>query len=206
MNHIHRFIQGEAPETLLLLHGTGGNEDDLLPVGRELAPGWNLLSPRGNVLEHGMPRFFRRLAEGVFDQQDLRFRTQELSRFLDDTAREYGIDRSRIFAAGYSNGANIAASLLLTAPGALAGAILLRPMLPFEPDPSVDLNGLPVFVGAGRNDRVIPAGSPNRLIAVLRQAGATVTEFWHAGGHELTRQDLENARHWLAGLGTMYAK
>jgi phospholipase/carboxylesterase/glyoxalase family protein len=206
MNHIHRFIQGEAPETLLLLHGTGGNEDDLLPVGRELAPGWNLLSPRGNVLEHGMPRFFRRLAEGVFDQQDLRFRTQELNRFLADAAREYGIDRSRIFATGYSNGANIAASLLLTDPGALAGAILLRPMLPFGPDSTIELNGLPVFVGAGRNDRVIPPGSPDRLITVLRQAGATVTEFWHPGGHELTRQDLENARLWLAGLGTMNAK
>ena len=198
MNFIHRFEQGSIPKTLLLLHGTGGNEHDLIPVGQMLAPAWNLLSPRGQVLEHGMPRFFRRLAEGVFDQEDLRLRTAELARFLNDAAQTYGIDRARIVAAGYSNGANIAASLLLTRPDALAGAILLRPMLPFEPETKPDLRGLPVFVAAGTQDRVLPRGSSQALIDVLRGSGADVTEYWHPGGHELSQQDLAAARRWLS--------
>ena len=142
--------------TLLLLHGTGGNARDLLPLGRQLLPGANLLSPLGKVLERGMPRFFRRLAEGVFDQEDLRFRTGELAEFMQQSAGVYGFDAKRVVAVGYSNGANIAASLLLRRPEVLAGAILLRPMTPFMPEAMPDLNGKPIFIGAGRNDRIVP--------------------------------------------------
>src|SRR4026209_2924110 len=127
---IHDCVPGSSSRTLLLLHGTGGNERDLIPLGRELDPNASLLSPRGKILENGMPRFFRRLAEGVFDLEDLKARTHELADFVLAAAREYGFDAGRVFAAGYSNGANIAASSLLLRPGMLAGAVLLRPMVP----------------------------------------------------------------------------
>ena len=137
LGYAHRWVPGDGttPKTLLLLHGTGGDEDDLLPLGRALLPGAAMLSPRGNVLERGMPRFFRRLAEGVLDQEDLARRTEELARFVDAAAAAYGFSRDGVIAAGFSNGANIAASLLLRrGAGALRGAALFSPMLPFEPE------------------------------------------------------------------------
>src|SRR5918997_626608 len=143
----HRFVAGSGQEegaTLLLLHGTGGNENDLLPLGRELLPGANILSPRGKVLEHGMPRFFRRLAEGVFDQEDLAFRTEELAEFIRKAIDAYDLDPDKIIAMGYSNGANIAASLMLSDPSVLRAAVLFRAMVPFEPEVLPDLSGLPV--------------------------------------------------------------
>jgi phospholipase/carboxylesterase len=150
----HRFVAGSGQEgaTLLLLHGTGGNENDLLPLGRELLPGANLLSPRGKVLEHGMPRFFRRLAEGVFDEEDLKFRTEELAGFVKEASGRYDFDPDKLFAVGFSNGANIAASLLLMRPNLLRGAVLLRPMVPFEPEALPDLSGVRIFVAAGEMD------------------------------------------------------
>src|SRR5262249_44649665 len=157
---VHRFEpapSGEADATLLLLHGTGGNENDLLPVGRAVAPRAALLSPRGRVLEHGMPRFFRRLAEGVFDQEDLVARTHELADFGGESAKRYGFDAARVIAAGFSNGANIAASMLLLRPEVLAGAILLRPMVPFEPKTRPELRGRRVLVAAGEGG---PVGAP----------------------------------------------
>ena len=197
----HRFdpapTAADAP-TLLLLHGTGGDENDLVPVGRMLLPEANLLSPRGNVPENGMARFFRRLAEGVFDQEDLRRRTEELGKFIDAAAAQYGFDRKRVVAAGYSNGANIAASLLLRQPGALAGAVLLHAMVPFEPDSLPDLTGKPVFLSAGRNDPIVTPENTQRLAAILQSAKADVTLYWHNAGHALTREEIAAAREWIA--------
>src|SRR5204862_5684709 len=158
--------------TLLLLHGTGGDEDDLLPVGRELLPGAGMLSPRGKVLERGAPRFFRRLAEGVFDQEDLAKRTEELAAFVEAAATTYQLARDGIVAVGFSNGANIAASMLLRRPGLLRGAVLLSPMMPFEPASLPRLDGTAVFIGAGRSDPIAPPVHAERLAAILRAAGA----------------------------------
>lgn len=194
---IHRFFKGSKPETLLLLHGTGADENDLLPLGRRLDPEANLLSPRGKVLENGMPRFFRRLAMGVFDLEDLRARTHELAQFVDDAASEYGIDRSRITAVGYSNGANIAASLLLLRPETLASAALLHAMVPFEPEELPDLSGTRVVITAGRRDSMVPPDQSQRLAEILAEAGAEVSLEWQPGGHELTQNELDAVAAWL---------
>jgi predicted esterase len=197
----HRFEPGSArgAPTLLLLHGTGGNEDDLLPLGRMLDPEAALLSPRGPVLEHGMPRFFRRIAEGVFDVEDLKRRTVELADFVAAAAERYGFDPGRLFAVGYSNGANIAASLLILDPGVLAGAILMRPMVPFEPDAEErpSLAGVPVLIAAGRRDPIARPEGAERLEALLGTRGAEVTLHWQDAGHGLERAEIEVARVWL---------
>lgn len=197
----HRFVAGTgagATTTLLLLHGTGGNEDDLLPLGRELAPNASLLSPRGRVLERGMPRFFRRLAEGVFDQQDLALRTDELVAFIGAATTEYRFDPAKVIAVGYSNGANIAASVLLKHPSALAGAVLFHPMVPFEPSPLPSLPGTPVFMSAGVADAMVPRALTERLAELLRASGANVSIHWEQGGHELARSEVDAAREWLS--------
>lgn len=196
----HRFVPGQtaAGPVLLLLHGTGGDESDLLPLGQALAPGAALLSPRGKVLEHGMPRFFRRLAEGVFDVPDLIARTGELAEFVADAAVRYGFDPAAVFAAGYSNGANIAASLLLLHPAVLRGAVLFRAMVPLEPPSRPRLEGISVFVAAGRQDPIVPYEQTRRLIALLEEAGADVTMHVEPAGHGLTDGDVAAARAWLA--------
>lgn len=196
----HRFEPADPASrvTILLLHGTGGNEADLLPLGKAVAPRAALLSPRGKVLEGDMPRFFRRLAEGVFDIEDLTRRTHELADFVRDAARVYGFDASRVVALGYSNGANIAAGLLLLRPQVLAGAALLRPMLPLDPPPVPDLRGKFVLIVAGRRDPLIPAASTERLAGALQEAGAEVTVEWHPGGHGLIRGDVETVARWFA--------
>lgn len=197
--YIHRFEPPEvepSPGTLLLLHGTGGNENDLLPVGRAIAPGAALLSPRGPVLEHGMPRFFRRLAEGVFDHEDLVARTHQLADFVAAAAVEHGFDAKRVTAVGFSNGANIAASMMLLRPETLASAILLRPMVPFVPEKSPTLTGRRVLVAGGRTDPVVPAAQVEQLAAILREAGADVTLHWSPAGHTLHRADLTTAVEW----------
>jgi predicted esterase len=183
--------------TLLLLHGTGGDEEDLIPLGRALLPGAGILSPRGKVLERGAPRFFRRIAEGVFDQEDLARRTEELAQFIEAAANTYRLDRDGIVAVGFSNGANIAASLLLRRPGLLRGAVLLSPMVPFEPDGSPALTGTSVFIGAGRADPIVPAAQAERLAALLRESGAAVTLHWEPGGHAVTDGEIEAARQWI---------
>ena len=173
--YVLRFEPAPVPGTggtLLLLHGTGGNENDLLPVGRAIAPGAALLSPRGRVLEHGMPRFFRRLAEGVFDHEDLVARTHELADFVAECAKHYGFDAKRVVAVGFSNGANIAASMMLLRPETLAGAILLRAMVPFEPKTPPDLRGRRALVAAGKADPIVKPENSERLAAILREAGA----------------------------------
>lgn len=190
------FQPGEGA-TLLLLHGTGGNEHDLLPLGRAIAPGAAILSPRGKVLEHGAPRYFRRLAEGVFDMEDLHFRTAELARFIDSARRKHAVSELPLVAVGFSNGANIAGSLLLSHPGLLAGAIQLRPMTPFEPDEPVDLSGTRVLISAGTLDPLVPVVETERWVGILRDAGAEVELHWHQGGHGLAQDDLEIARRWF---------
>jgi len=199
---IHRFIPADAEgaPTLLLLHGTGGDEDNLIELGRLVAPGAALLSPRGKVLENGMPRFFRRLAEGVFDLEDLRFRTVELAEFVDTAARAYGVEPSSMVAAGYSNGANIAASLLLLKPGALAAAVLFHAMVPIVPDPLPDLKGVPVFLTGGKQDTMIAPRETERLARLLESAGASVQLAWQPRGHGLSRPEMEAAREWLRGI------
>jgi phospholipase/carboxylesterase len=195
---VHRFEPGRTAgrPVIFALHGTGGNERDLVPLARAIDPAAAVLSPRGKVLEQGMPRFFRRLAEGVFDQEDLRLRTRELGAFLDAAARHYGFDRARVVAAGYSNGANIAASLLLSQAAAFAGAILLRPMIPFEPDGLPGLAGTKVLVSAGRQDPIVPPRLTERLVEILSSAGADVTARWYATGHGLSPQEIRDAAAW----------
>jgi len=203
-DYVHRFepaAPGGPPETLLLLHGTGGNENDLLPIGRAIAPGAALLAPRGPVLEHGMPRFFRRLAEGVFDVEDLVARSHHLADFVQVAAVRHGFDPGRTLAVGFSNGANIAAAVMLLRPEALAGAVLLRPMVPFIPEGLPALAGRPVLVAAGRVDPIVPAVQSEALADLLRRAGATVTLHWSPVGHTLDRSDLSAAAAWWAARG-----
>jgi predicted esterase len=195
----HRFEpapKGAGDGTLLLLHGTGGNENDLLPLGRAIAAHAALLSPRGQVLEQGMPRFFRRNADGAFDHDDLVARTHALAAFVEESATRYGFDRTRITAVGFSNGANIAASLMLLHPRLLAGAILLRPMVPFIADALPDLSGRRVLVAAGRKDPVVPARQSEILAGMLTEAGADVTLHWSPGEHGLEAGDVAAASAW----------
>jgi predicted esterase len=203
LGFVHRYVppapgaELAAATTLLLLHGTGGGEDDLLPLGRALLPGAAMLSPRGKVFERGAPRFFRRLAEGVFDQADLAHRTDELAGFVEAAAGAYGLARDGIVAVGFSNGANVAASVLLRRPGVFRAAVLLRPMVPFEPGVLPVLPGTPVFIGAGRDDPLVPAAQTERLAGLLRRAGADVTVHWAEGGHALTDAEVAAAGVWL---------
>jgi phospholipase/carboxylesterase len=196
----HRFLPGddESGSTLLLLHGTGGSEEDLIPLGQDLAPGASILSPRGKVSEYGAARFFRRLAEGVFDHEDLLFRTHELAEFIEAAAEEYGFDRSKVIAVGYSNGANVAGSTILLHPGLLRAAVLFRPMVPFEPEVTPDLSGMPIFMAAGRVDRMIPLDNTQRLADILTEAGADVDLRWRNVGHPLTYEEVGEAKEWLS--------
>jgi phospholipase/carboxylesterase/glyoxalase family protein len=201
LGFVHRYLPGddESGPTVLLLHGTGGNEEDLIPLGETLAPGAGFLSPRGKVSEYGAPRFFRRLAEGVFDHEDLLFRTHELAEFVEAAAEEYGFDPSKLVAVGYSNGANVAASTILLHPGLLRAAVLFRAMVPFEPDVTPDLSGTPIFMAAGRMDRIIPPDNAQRLADILLEAGADVDLRWRDTGHPLTYEEVREAKAWLAG-------
>jgi phospholipase/carboxylesterase len=194
---IHHFEPGtECAPALLLLHGTGGDEHDLVPLGQAIAPGASLLSPRGKVLEHGMPRFFRRLAEGVFDEDDVRRRADELADFVDDARVRYRL--SPPIALGYSNGANIAAAVLLQRPQTLSGAILLRAMVPFAQSPQADLEGQRVLIISGAHDPIIPIDNAKRLAKLLRDAGATIDHRVLPIGHGLSNDDIALAREWLS--------
>ncbi len=200
---IHRFVPANAPDapTLLLLHGTGGDENSLLELGRTLSPGAALLSPCGRVLEDGRtPRFFRRLAEGVFDEDDLRARTHELADFIGAAAERYGFDPARVAAVGFSNGAHIAAATLLLRPGVLRAAVLWRAMVPLTPPAPSALTGTSVLLAAGEHDPLVPRENVERLAALLRQGGAKVTQTWANAGHQLTSAEVSAAREWLAAL------
>ncbi len=199
LGYVHVFARpavADAP-VLLLLHGTGGDENDLVPLARALMPAAGILSPRGKVLEAGMPRFFRRLAEGVFDVEDLRRRTVELAEFVVAAAATHHFDRKRVVAVGFSNGANIASSLLLLRPDVLAGAVLFRAMVPLVPDPLPALPATPVLLSNGRSDPFAGPAETGRLVTLLRDAGASVTVAWQDAGHNLTPHDVEVAREWL---------
>ncbi|AOM83938.1 alpha/beta hydrolase [Salisediminibacterium beveridgei] len=194
----HVFKKGSNPKrpTLVLLHGTGGTENDLMPLADIIDPEASVLSIRGNILENGMPRFFRRLAEGVFDEEDLIFRTKELNDFLDKAANDYGFDRGNLVAVGYSNGANIAGSLLFHYKDALQGAILHHPMVPRRGIELPDLTGTPVFIAAGENDPICPAQESEDLHHLLQEANADVTLHWENNGHQLTREEVDAAAAW----------
>jgi predicted esterase len=197
----HAFEPGDSDWTLLLLHGTGGDEHDLVPLGRQLAPHAALLSPRGKVLESGMPRFFRRLAVGQLDIPDLLTRTDELAAFVAAAAEEYQRDPARIVAVGFSNGANIAVSLLLRHPEVLRGAALLRPMLPYEPQSPPRLTGTDALIAAGEGDPYSSPEQTQRLTEVLREAGAEVAVHLEPGaGHNLGPGDLRTLSEWVSGL------
>jgi phospholipase/carboxylesterase len=197
---IHEFIPGSSARTLLLMHGTGGNERDLIPLGRELDPNAALLSPRGKVLENGMPRFFRRLAEGVFDLEDLKYRTTELADFVTAAAQHYGFATDQLVAVGYSNGANIAAAMLLLRPETLSAAVLFRAMVPLIPDKLPDLSSVRVWIGAGDQDPIVPTSETKGLAELLRRTGADVTISFANAGHGLTNDDVAAARDWLTVL------
>jgi len=196
MKHVYKQGTNANAPTLLLLHGTGGNERDLLPLADRIDSEASVLSVKGNVSENGMPRFFRRLAEGVFDEEDLLFRTQELHDFVNEASETYAFDRSRVIAVGYSNGANIAASLLFHIPGAFQGAILHHPMVPRRGVALPDLSGVPAFLGAGRNDPICPASETEELSALLGGAGADVHVHWENYGHQLTGTEVAAAAAW----------
>lgn len=194
----HLFIPGTDPlaPTLLLLHGTGGTENDLVPLAGRIAPGASLLGVRGNVSENGMPRFFRRLAEGVFDEEDLVLRTRELNEFIGEAARTYAFDRERVVALGYSNGANIAASLLFHHPRSLAGALLHHPMVPRRGVALPALTGIPVFIGAGSNDPLSSEAETRELQRLLSAAGAEADIRWFRHGHQLSGEEVHAAEDW----------
>lgn len=196
VKHIFQKGNDTSKPTLLILHGTGGNELDMLPIAGMIDNDASVLSVRGNVLENGMLRFFRRIAEGVFDEEDLVYRTQELNEFLDKAAKEYEFDRNNIVAIGYSNGANIAASLLFHYEDALKGAILHHPMVPRRGIELPNLTGKSVFIAAGTNDPICPAQESEELKSLLEDAQANVEIHWENYGHQLTRTEIEAARDW----------
>ena len=195
---VHHFEQGTSPFTLLLLHGTGGDENDLPQVGRMLAPAASILSPRGKVLENGAPRFFARTAPGIFDANEIRMRAAELAEWIRWATKNYRLDAGKICALGYSNGANIASSIMLLDPGVIAAAVLLRPMVVFEPEQLPDLKGAPVLISAGKVDSMTPPGDTEKLARILTEAGATVDLAMQNAGHDLLPQDFAVAKRWLA--------
>jgi phospholipase/carboxylesterase len=201
LGFIHRFVPAEdsgSGETLIVLHGTGGDENDLIGIGKAVAPGAAIVSPRGNVLENGAPRFFRRIAEGVFDPKEVRSRAEELARFIRAAVITYRLDPARVFALGYSNGANVAATVMFVEPGILQGAILFRPMLVYEPATKNDLAGSAVFISAGRMDPIVPTASVERLVELFESASAEVTLKWQLVGHNLVPSEVSEAADWLA--------
>ena len=201
LGFIHRFVpvnESASGETLIALHGTGGDENDLVGIGQAIAPGAAILSPRGNVLENGAPRFFKRLAEGVFDPKEVRSRAEELARFVRAAISKYGLDASRIYALGYSNGANIASSVMFIEPGLFQGAVLFRPMVVYEPVERGDLSGSSVFISAGRMDPIVPANSVERLVELFESSHAEVTLKWQLAGHNLVPSEVRDAADWFA--------
>jgi predicted esterase len=202
LGFIYRYLPGKGPApTLLLLHGTGGDESDLIPLGEYLAPGVGLLSPRGKVLEYGMPRFFRRFADGSFDVDDVKLRAHELAGFVEVAAEKQGFDRGAVVAVGYSNGANIGAAALIAHPGVFSAAVLFHATLPYQPAEIVNLPGLPVFLTGGRRDTMIPPEGTEALAELLGKAQAEVTLRWQPGAHDLTRAEVDDARQWLVAQG-----
>lgn len=206
LGFIHKFIPSNKKErlegrvkvpTFLLLHGTGGNEEDLIPIGHEISSEAAILSPRGKVLEDGMARFFRRLAEGVFDIEDLKFRTNELADFVKAASKAYGFDMQHIIAVGYSNGANIASSMLLLRSEILSAAILFRAMVPLVPEVLPNLTDKRIFMSSGLHDPIVPKREVESLSSLFKKAGAEVSLYWQNSGHELRIEEVKKAKEWL---------
>lgn len=199
LGFVHRFRPGApgSSDTIVVLHGTGGNEDDLLGLAQTVAPGAAVISPRGKVLEAGAPRFFRRLAEGVFDPAEVQARGEELAEFIRAAVTRYELDAKRVFALGYSNGANIASTVMLIEPHLIRAAVLLRPMLVFEPEKKEDLTGKAALISAGRVDPIVPTASVEKLVRLLEERGAEVTLKWQLGGHNLVPSEIKEAADWL---------
>lgn len=219
LGFIHRFIHPTGSEelnrtpnaqrtkgkksyrTFLLLHGTGGNEEDLVPLAHELDQSAAILSPRGKVLENGTtPRFFRRLTEGVFDVEDLKFRTNELANFVKDASNIYDFDMNGLIAVGYSNGANIASSMLLLRPEILSGAILFRPMVPLVPSVLPDLTNKNIFTSSGLHDPIVSKQEAQNLVNLFKQSGAKISAYWQNSGHELRLDEIKKAKEWLSDM------
>lgn len=193
----HLFIKGENPaKTLVLFHGTGGNEEDLIPLARIIDPSANVLSLRGSVTENGMNRFFRRLSEGIFDEADIRTRALEITEFLDDAIRAYALNREELIALGYSNGANIIAAIHYLHGRTFKKSILFHPMVPLQADPVIDLQGLDIFIGAGENDPIVPIKNTRKLEDTLTEKGATVALKTYQKGHSLTLDEVNDAKMW----------
>jgi phospholipase/carboxylesterase len=193
----HIFVRGLEKRTILLLHGTGGDESDLIPIVEMIDPRASFLGVRGKVLENGMPRYFRRFSEGVFDEEDLKFRTLELASFITKASETYKFDLDQLFILGYSNGANIGASLILLQPQLVAGAILFRAMIPFRPKSVPDLRGKNVLISSGRYDPITPQERVEELANLLKSAGAVVTVNWVDSSHSLASEDVRAAKQWL---------
>jgi phospholipase/carboxylesterase len=200
LTFIHNFVPGKLSSTVLVLHGQGGDENDLLPIARALAPGAAFLSPRGKAVEAGMARFFARVSPDVFDEAEVRTRTAELAEWIVAAVAQYKLDATRVFALGFSNGASIAASTMLLHPGVLAGGLLLRPRMIVEPSPLPDLKGAPVLVLSGQKDEKMPQGSGESLARLLGRAGAAVEMAMVDAGHDLTPQDFAAGKSWLSGV------
>ncbi|PQV64009.1 phospholipase/carboxylesterase [Abditibacterium utsteinense] len=194
---IHQFERGSGQTTVLSLHGTGGSESDLIPLALDLFPGASVLSPRGHILENGANRFFRRFGEGKFDLENLREETENLAQFVQSSSQKYAFDAQKVIALGYSNGANIAASLLLAHPETLAGAILLRAMTPFTPPKILSLEGKAVFLAAGRHDPIVPMENIDALARTLETARADVTLRFENAAHNLSGAEIEAARAFI---------
>lgn len=211
LGFIHKFIPSDSKKddnslTVVLLHGTGGDENDLIPITKMLdITNASILSVRGKVLENGMPRFFRRLAEGIFDIEDLKFRTNELADFLQNASKTYAFDLNRIMAMGYSNGANISASMLLLRPEVLSSAILFRPMIPLVPDTMPNLSSKHILISAGLHDPIVSRNQTEILVDLLKKVGAKVSIHCQNSGHELTQRDIKATKEWMASssLGSL---
>src|SRR5215213_8877108 len=204
LGFIHKFIPAadrQDQTTLLLLHGTGGNEQDLISLARELNPRAAILSPRGKVLESGMPSFFRRLAEGIFDIEDLKFRTHELADFVEKASRVYSFNLKSVISVGYSNGANIASSLLILRTEVLSSAVLFRPMIPLTPEKIPNLETKNIFMAAGERDPIVPREQTEMLYLLFKKGGANVFLRWQKNsGHVLDYDEISAAREWLSQL------
>lgn len=205
MNFEHVYEQGSSPITVLALHGTGGNEHDLVPMAKMVAPNTNVLSPRGKISEDGAARFFRRIAEGVFDIEDLKFRTHELADFVTEASKEYGFESSKVYALGFSNGANIASSLLFLRPEILAGGAILRGMVPLDIDKGEleqlpDLTGKKIFLANGTRDPMVTLENAKKLATMYKDAGATVTHELNPASHGLIQSDLQAMKRWFDTL------
>jgi phospholipase/carboxylesterase len=196
---IHLFVKGWSPNsrTLLLLHGTGGDENDLLPLGKAIDPSASILSLRGRVLENGAPRFFRRLAEGVFDEEDVVRRSHELSQFLESAIEKYALNRGELTVVGYSNGANIASAMILLGIAPFSRAILLRAMVPLTNPPFPERKSRNVLILEGERDPIAPPSQGEELAKQLRATRADVEILVQPSGHELSAHDVEAARQWL---------